>query len=178
MIKDNDFVKYTGKWKDIKYIILCEVTQSQNYKHGTHSLIKGYYSKNSEYPKCNSQTTWSSSRRKMRVWVFQSLLEWGTKYSLEKNMETKCRAETEGITIHCLPNLWIHPIYRHQTQSLLWIPTLACWQEPNMAISWEAQPFLGKKRGWCSQTNIRLIMGFPVDKIQEELKELNGFATL
>ena len=45
----------------------------------------------------------------MRVWVFQSLLEWGTKYSLEKNMETKCRAETEGITIHCLPNLWIHP---------------------------------------------------------------------
>jgi hypothetical protein len=51
------------------------------------------------------------------------------KILLGKNMVTKCRAETEGITIHCLPNLLIHPIYRHQTQSLLWIPTRACSPE-------------------------------------------------
>jgi hypothetical protein len=57
MIQRNDFIKYTGKWKDIKYITLFEGTQYKNYKHGTHSLIKGYYSKNSEYPKFNSQTT-------------------------------------------------------------------------------------------------------------------------
>jgi hypothetical protein len=50
----------------------------------------------------------------------------GNKILLGKNMETNCRAETEEITIHCLPNLRIHPIYRHQTQSLLWIPTRAC----------------------------------------------------
>ena len=53
-------------------------------------------------------------------------LRMGNKILLGKNMETKCRAETEGITILCLPNLWIYPIYRHQTQSLLWIPTHAC----------------------------------------------------
>ena len=53
-------------------------------------------------------------------------LRMGNKILLGKNMETKCRAETEEITIHCLPNLWIHPIYRHQTQSLLWIPTRVC----------------------------------------------------
>jgi hypothetical protein len=40
--------------------------------------------------------------------------------------ETKCGAETEGMTIQRLPHLGIHLIYNHQTQTLLWIPTRAC----------------------------------------------------
>ena len=28
-IKNNEFMKFLGKWMDLKYIILCEVTQSQ-----------------------------------------------------------------------------------------------------------------------------------------------------
>jgi hypothetical protein len=34
-------------------------------------------------------------------------------------METKCEAETEEKAIWRLPHLRIHPIYRHQTQTLL-----------------------------------------------------------
>jgi hypothetical protein len=34
--------------------------------------------------------------------------------------------ETEGKTIQRLTHLGIHPIYGHQTQTLLWMPTSAC----------------------------------------------------
>jgi hypothetical protein len=47
------------------------------------------------------------------------LLRKGNKISMEGVTETKCRAETEGITIQRLPHLGIHPIYSHQTQTLL-----------------------------------------------------------
>jgi hypothetical protein len=43
--------------------------------------------------------------------------------------------ETEGMTIQRLPHLGIHPINNHQTpQTLLWMPTRACWQEPDIAV--------------------------------------------
>jgi hypothetical protein len=35
------------------------------------------------------------------------------------NMKTTCAAETEGKAIQRLPDLGIHPIYSHQTQTLL-----------------------------------------------------------
>jgi hypothetical protein len=38
-----------------------------------------------------------------------------------RNMETKCGAETEGKAIQRLPHLGIHPIYSHQTLTLLWM---------------------------------------------------------
>ena len=41
-------------------------------------------------------------------------------------MATKCGAETEGKTIQRLTHLGIHPIYSHQTQSLLWMLGSAC----------------------------------------------------
>ena len=43
------------------------VWSQRKKKHGMHSLISGYYPKSSEYPKCNSQTTWSWRRRKTKV---------------------------------------------------------------------------------------------------------------
>jgi hypothetical protein len=42
------------------------------------------------------------------------------------NMKTKCGAETEGKTIQRLPNLGIHPIYSHQTGTILWMQGSAC----------------------------------------------------
>jgi hypothetical protein len=42
------------------------------------------------------------------------------------NTERKGRVETEGKAIQRLPHLGIHPIYSHQTQTLLWMPTSAC----------------------------------------------------
>jgi hypothetical protein len=38
-IKNNEFVKFLGKWMDLKGIILSEVTQSQKNSHDMHSLI-------------------------------------------------------------------------------------------------------------------------------------------
>jgi hypothetical protein len=40
-IKDNDFMKFTGKWVELENIILSEVTQSQKNTHCIHSLIHG-----------------------------------------------------------------------------------------------------------------------------------------
>jgi hypothetical protein len=50
------------------------------------------------------------------------------------NMETKCGAETDVKTIQRLPCLGIHPIYSHQTQTLLWILESACRWKPDMAL--------------------------------------------
>ena len=54
------------------------------------------------------------------------LLRRGNKIPMEGVTETKFRAETEGMTIQRLPHLGIHPIYSHQTQTLLWMPRSAC----------------------------------------------------
>ena len=63
------------------------------------------------------------------------LLRMGNKIPMEGVTETKFGAEMEGRTIQRLPHLGIHPINNHQTQTLLWIPTRACWQEPDIAVS-------------------------------------------
>jgi hypothetical protein len=38
-IKNNDFMKISGKWMELETIILSKVTQSQKNKHGIYSLI-------------------------------------------------------------------------------------------------------------------------------------------
>jgi hypothetical protein len=43
------------------------------------------------------------------------LLRRGNKIRMEGITDTKCEAETEGMTIMRLPHLGIHPIYTHQT---------------------------------------------------------------
>jgi hypothetical protein len=48
------------------------------------------------------------------------------KIPMEGVIETKFRAETEGMTIQKLPHLGIHPINNHQTQTLLQMPTSIC----------------------------------------------------
>ena len=41
-IKNNDFMKFLGKWMELENIILSEVTQSQRNSHNMYSLISGY----------------------------------------------------------------------------------------------------------------------------------------
>jgi hypothetical protein len=41
-IKNNEFMKFLGKWMDLEDIILNEVTHSQKNTHDMHSLISGY----------------------------------------------------------------------------------------------------------------------------------------
>jgi hypothetical protein len=41
-IKNNEFIKFLGKWMDLEAIILSEVTKSQKNSHDMHSLISGF----------------------------------------------------------------------------------------------------------------------------------------
>ena len=87
-----------------------------------HSLISGYYLKNSEYTR--QQFT---DNRKLKKKEDQSvdasvLLIRDNKILRGGNMETKCGAKTEGKAIQRLPHLGTHPIYRHQTQTPLQLP--------------------------------------------------------
>jgi hypothetical protein len=54
------------------------------------------------------------------------LLRRRNKILMGGNMETKCGTETEVKAIQRLPHLGIHPIYNHQTQTLLWMPRRVC----------------------------------------------------
>jgi hypothetical protein len=54
------------------------------------------------------------------------LLRMGNKTPMGGVTETKCGVETEGMTIQRLPHPGIHPIYNHQTQTLLHMPARFC----------------------------------------------------
>jgi hypothetical protein len=41
-IKNNELIKFLGKWMYLEDIILSEVTQSQKKSLDMHSLIRGY----------------------------------------------------------------------------------------------------------------------------------------
>jgi hypothetical protein len=54
------------------------------------------------------------------------LLRKENKTLMGANMETKCRAETEGKATQRVPHLGIYPRYSHQTPTLLWMLRNAC----------------------------------------------------
>jgi biotin-(acetyl-CoA carboxylase) ligase len=41
-VKNNELMKFLGKWMEVENIILSKVTQSQKNTHYIHSLISGY----------------------------------------------------------------------------------------------------------------------------------------
>jgi hypothetical protein len=82
------------------------------------------------------------------------LLRMGNKVPTEGVTETKFRAKMEGKTIQRLPRPGIHPIYNHQTQTLLHMPERFCWQDPDIALLCESMPMPGKYRSGCSQSSI------------------------
>ena len=59
----------------------------------------------------------------------------GNKILTGANMEIKYGAETEGKAIQCLSHLGIHPIYNHQTPTMLWIPISTSLQKSDMTDS-------------------------------------------
>jgi hypothetical protein len=59
----------------------------------------------------------------------------------------------------------------------LWMPRSAYWQEPDIAVSWEALPEPDKYRGGCSQPSIGLSSQYPMEELEKGLKELKGVAT-
>jgi hypothetical protein len=57
------------------------------------------------------------------------------KIPMEGVTEIKFGVETEGKSIYRLPYAGIHPIYNHQTQTLLHMPARFCSQDPDIALS-------------------------------------------
>ena len=41
MYKNSDFMKFAEKWMELENIMWTDVTQSQKYTHGMHSMISG-----------------------------------------------------------------------------------------------------------------------------------------
>ena len=64
----------------------------------------------------------------------------------------------------------------HQTQTLWQMPTIACWQEPDIAVSCESLPVPGKYRSGFSHSSIGQSTGSPMKELEKVPKELNGSA--
>ena len=152
------------------------ITKEHTWRALTDKLILDQKTRSLEYPRYNSQTTWNSWKRKTIVWTHQSILEGLNKALMEGVTELQCGVETDEMTIQRLTHLGIHPIYNHQAQTLLWRPTRACWQEPDISVSWEALPVPDKYRGGCSQPSIGLSTGSPMKELEKVSKEPKGFA--
>jgi hypothetical protein len=73
-IKNNEFMKFLGKWMYLEDIILSEVTQTQKKTLDMHSLISGYYLRNLEYLRYNFQNR-RKSRWKTNTWILHFSLE-------------------------------------------------------------------------------------------------------
>ena len=41
-VKNNDIMKFAGKWMELENIILSEVTMTQKDTHGMYPLVSGY----------------------------------------------------------------------------------------------------------------------------------------
>ena len=102
------------------------------------------------------------------------LLRIGNKIPMKGVTETKFGAEMERRTIQRMPHPGVHPIISHQTQTLWQMPTRACWQEPDIAVSCEAMPVPGKYRSRCSQSSIRWNTGPPNRRARESTQGAEG----
>jgi hypothetical protein len=72
----------------------------------------------------------------------------------------------------------MHTIYNRQTQTLLHMPERFCWQDSDIALSYEAMPVPDKYRSGCSQSSIGLNTGPLMKELEKVPQELKGFATL
>ena len=112
------------------------------------------------------------------------LLRMENKIPMEGVTETKSGAEMERKTIQRLPHPGVHPIYNHQTQTLLLMPEIFCCQYPDIALSCEAITMSGKYRCGCSQSSIGrpvsslLMEGLPVLQSRPGLRILACVGTL
>jgi hypothetical protein len=124
-IKNNEFMKFLGKWMELEDIILSEVTQPQKNTWYTFT-DRWILAQKLRIPKIQFKDHMKLKKKEDQSVGALVLLRKGNKILMGANMETKCRAETEGKTIQRLFHLGIHPRYSHQTLTLLWILRNGC----------------------------------------------------
>jgi hypothetical protein len=122
-IKNNEFMKFLGKWMYLEDIILSEVTQSQKNTHHVHILVdKWTLTQKLRIPNIQFAKHMKLKNKEDQSVGTSFLLRMGNKIPMEGVTEIKFRAEMEERTIQRLPHMGIHPIYNHQTQTLLHMP--------------------------------------------------------
>jgi hypothetical protein len=112
-IKNNEFMKFLGKWMGLEDIILSEVTQSQKNTHDIHSLISGYLPQKLRIPKIQFAKYMKLKKKEDESVDNSFLLRTGNKISREGVTEAKFGAEAKGRTIQRLSHPGIHPINIH-----------------------------------------------------------------
>ena len=139
-------------------------------EHAWHVIIDKWIFKSSEYTRFNSQTIWSS-RRKTKVWILQSFLEGGTKYSQEEiwNQSVEQRLKerpSRDCTWGCIPYTATKPGWYCRCP--------ACWQQPVTTLSWKTLPKPDKYRNGCSKATVGLCAGLHggVGERPKELREV------
>jgi len=68
--------------------------------------------------------------------------------------------------------------HSHQTPTILLMPRTACWQEPDIAVSWEAQPEHDKYRGWMLTANHWTENRVPIARVRERIEGAEGVCNL
>ena len=77
-IKNNDFMKFAGKWIDLENIILSEATQSQKTTHGVYSLIREYWARAWNTHNTAHRPHEAQEEGTTKEWMLQSYLDGGT----------------------------------------------------------------------------------------------------
>jgi hypothetical protein len=91
-IKNNEFMKFLGKWMHLEDTILSEVTQSQKNTHGMHSLISRYL----EYPKIQFAKHMKQKRKEDQSVDNLFLLRMGNKIPMEAQRQSSELRWKEG----------------------------------------------------------------------------------
>jgi hypothetical protein len=118
-------MKLTDKWMELENIILSEVTHLQ--KCPRYVLTdKWMLAQNFGIPKVQFTDHMKPKKKEDQNVDASVLFTRVNKILTGGSMETKYGAETEGKAIHRLSHLGIHPIYCHQTQTLLWMLGSSC----------------------------------------------------
>jgi hypothetical protein len=175
-IKNNEFMKFLDKWMEFWNFILSERTHSQKNTHGMHSLISGLLAQKLRIAKIQFTDHMKLKKEDQSVGALV-LLRRGNKILTRANKETKCGAEPEGKAIQTLPPPEDSSHIQSPNADTVWMPRSACWQEPDIAVSWEALPESDKYRSRSLQPTIGLIKGSPMEELEKGLKGLKVFAT-
>jgi hypothetical protein len=109
---------------------------------------------------------------KTKPWMLQSFLVERTKFPQEEIWRQSVEQRVKDRPSRDCPTWGSIPYTVSKFRHLL-MPRSACWQESDIAVSWETPPEPGKYRGRCLQLNIWLSTGSLMEDIE---KELIGFA--
>ena len=135
-IKNNDFIKFLGKWMELENIILSDkpITHTHTHTHTHTNKTHTWYvltdklilAQKLGIPKIQFIDHMKGKKKEDQNVDVSVHLRRGNKILTGGNMKTKYGAEPKGKAIQRLPHLDIHPIYSHQTQTLLQMPRSAC----------------------------------------------------